>query len=65
MSGRACCSECGRALPKPKAVRLHAVETVDLESMSDAELYAYRKRTAIPEDLRFFLRLNLSPALRA
>jgi hypothetical protein len=33
--------------------------------MTDAELFAYRKKTAPMEDLRFFLQADLSPSLRA
>ncbi len=46
---------------KPKAV----IDPVDTADMTDAQLYAHYKRTALSEDLAFFLRLpSLSPALR-
>ena len=37
---------------------------VDPATMTDAELYAYYKRTALTEDLRFLLRGRMSDALR-
>jgi hypothetical protein len=57
-----CCVTCGRALPKPKTAAIPA--TVDTSTMSDTELFAHYKRTAIAEDLRFILRTDMSAELR-
>jgi hypothetical protein len=46
--------------PRPKPIPAG----VDTDRMSDAALYAYYKRTAPAEDLRFFLRARMSDALR-
>jgi len=62
MAGHSC-PTCGRALPKPK-VRT-ADPAVNLKDLTTAELYAYYKRTALIEDLRFLLRVRMSPDLRA
>jgi hypothetical protein len=51
-------------LPAPKADRGRAVGPVDTAGMTDAQLFAYYKRTAPTEDLRFFLRGRLSDGLR-
>jgi hypothetical protein len=51
-------------LPAPKAARVRPAVAVDTAGMTDAELFAYYKRTAPTEDLRFFLRGRLSYALR-
>lgn len=51
----------GSDRPKPKAVP----GPIDLADLSIAQLYAHYKRTAIDEDLKFFLRLTLSPELRS
>src|SRR5688572_8279727 len=51
-------------LPAAKAGRVRPAGAVDTAGMTDAELFAYYKRTAPTEDLRFFLRGRLSDALR-
>ncbi len=48
--------------PRPTPARIHPA--VDTAAMTDAELYASYKRTALGEDLRFFLRFRMSDALR-
>lgn len=50
--------------PKTAVRALQAVPTVDTSALSDAELFAYFKRNALAEDLRFFLRGSLSAELR-
>ncbi|MBM3772820.1 MAG: hypothetical protein FJW27_16320 [Acidimicrobiia bacterium] len=50
-------------LPRTTPARVQPAD-VDPVAMTDAELYAYYKRTAPAEDLRFFLRGRLSDALR-
>jgi hypothetical protein len=50
-------------LPCPTRARVQPAD-VDPAAMTDAELYAYYKRTALTEDLRFFLRGRMSDALR-
>ncbi len=57
-----CCPTCGRALPKPKA----SAPPADLSAMTTAERFAYFKKTAPVEDVRFALRagVKMSPALR-
>jgi hypothetical protein len=50
-------------LPRPTPARVQPAD-VDPAAMTDAELYAYYKRTALTEDLRFFLRGRMSDALR-
>jgi hypothetical protein len=58
-----CCPTCGRPLPRPKPAK---AEIVDTAIMSDADLFAYYRKTAPIEDLRFFLRhAHMSPGLRA
>jgi hypothetical protein len=51
-------------LPAPKADRVRPAVAVDTAGMTDAELFAYYKRTAPTEDLRFFLRFRMSDVLR-
>jgi hypothetical protein len=51
-------------LPRTPATRIRAAGVVDRGAMTDAELFAYYKRTAPAEDLRFFLRARMSDALR-
>ena len=51
-------------LPRTPATRIRAAGVVDTAGMTDAELYAYYKRTAPAEDLRFLLRARMSDALR-
>ena len=53
------CPCCGRAYPKPKAAPV-----VDVASLSDKEMFAYFKRTAPVENVRFLLRLGLAPEVR-
>lgn len=48
--------------PRPAPARVRA--SADTAGMTDAELYAYYKRTASAEDLRFFIRVRMSDALR-
>jgi hypothetical protein len=50
--------------PSPKPAQAEPA-AVDPATMTDAQLYAYYKRTAPAEDLRFFLRGGKSPALLA
>ena len=50
--------------PRPKPARVQP-SGVDSAAMTDAELYAFYKRTALTEDLRFLLRVRLSDGLRA
>ncbi len=57
-----CCPSCHQAYPKPKAVKV--VAAVDLATLSQKELFAYYKRTAPVEDVRFMLRVTLSDGLR-
>ena len=60
-----CCSECGRRLPKPQSLSGSITAPTDTARMTDAQLFAHYKRTALREDLAFFLQLSsLSPALR-
>jgi hypothetical protein len=59
-SKRACCESCGRALPAPK----RTAAPVDVATLTDAQMFAYYKRTAPEQDLRFLLRFTLSPELR-
>jgi len=65
---RACCPTCGQTL---KAARLTVPRKpqndgpIDTSELTDAQLFAHYKRTAIAWDLAFFLRLDISPALRA
>ena len=59
---RPCCETCGRTLPQPKP----ASDPTDLDAMTTAERFAYFKRTAPVEDLKFLIRHgNLSPDLLA
>jgi hypothetical protein len=51
-------------LPRAAAGRVQPAVVVDTAAMTDAELFAYYKRTALAEDLRFFLRARMSDALR-
>lgn len=51
-------------LPRTPATRVRVAVVVETAAMTDAELYAYYKRTAPAEDLRFFLRARMSDALR-
>jgi hypothetical protein len=48
--------------PRPAPARV--LPSADTAAMTDAELYAHYKRTAPAEDLRFFLRVRMSDALR-
>lgn len=48
------CPHCQQAIRKPKAPRL--VASVDTATMTDAELFAYYKKTDRIETLRFWLR---------
>lgn len=50
-------------LPRPTPARVRPAD-VDPAAMTDAELYAYYRRTALTEDLRFLLRGRMSDALR-
>ena len=64
------CPHCGQSVSAPSTQRsvrqaLPSIDCPDIDGMTDAQLFAYRKRTALPEDLRFFLRAGMSPALRA
>jgi hypothetical protein len=56
----AACPCCGRAYPKPKAAR----PDVTVANLSDRDMFAYYKRTAPVEDVRFQLRLALPEAIR-
>ena len=58
---RTCCSECGRTLPKPK-IQPGPVNTA---TMTEAELFAHYKRTALAGDLSFLLQFRMSTELRA
>lgn len=51
-------------LPRTTATRVRPAVVVDTAAMTDAELYAYYKQTALAEDLQFFLRGRMSDALR-
>lgn len=60
------CPNCGHAITTAKARKPRLVESSDVSQMSDAELFAYRKRTAPLEDLRFWLNnARMSDQLRA
>jgi hypothetical protein len=50
-------------LPRPTPARVQPAG-IDTAGMTDAELYAYYKRIALAEDLRFLLRTRMSDALR-
>lgn len=52
-----CCPTCGRALPKPKAVKV--ADSIDLATMTDEQLRAHYKKTAPVEDIRFALRVGV------
>ena len=54
------CPCCGRAFPKAKTAPV-----VNVSELSEKDMFAYYKRTAPVENVRFQLRLNLSPELRA
>ena len=54
------CPCCGRAFPKAKAAPV-----VNVSELSEKDVFAYYKRTAPVENVRFQLRLNLSPDVRA
>jgi len=54
------CPCCGRAYPKAKATPV-----VNVAELSEKDMFAYYKRTAPVENVRFQLRLHLSPELRA
>src|SRR5688572_33349587 len=51
-------------LPRATVGRARPAVVVDMAAMTDAELYAYYKRTALTEDLRFLLRFRMSDVLR-
>ena len=51
-------------VPRPTAGRARPAAVVETAAMTDAELYAHYKRTALIEDLRFLLRGRMSDALR-
>ena len=53
--------------PRPSAVKpVKAIEApVETASMSDAELFAYYKRTGLRDDVRFFLTVRMSRAIQA
>lgn len=51
------CPCCGRAFPKPKAV----AAPVALADLPDKDVFAYYKRTAPVEDVKFQLRLTSLP----
>jgi hypothetical protein len=51
-------------LPAARVGRARPADAVDTAAMTDAELFAYYRRTAPAEDLRFFLRARMSDALR-
>ncbi len=51
------CSCCGRPFPKAKAVAV-----VNVAELSDRDVFAYFKRTAPVEDVKFQLRLSSLPA---
>ena len=56
------CPTCGRKFNTHK----QAPTAVDTADMTDAQLFAQYKKTAVAEDLAFFLRCpDLSPELRA
>ena len=46
------CEHCGQTI---KQVKLKAVEHVNVEDMTDAQLFAHRKATAPYEDLLFWI----------
>jgi hypothetical protein len=50
--------------PKPRPAHAEPA-AVDTSTMTDAQVYAYYKRTALAEDLKFFLRGGKSEALLA
>jgi hypothetical protein len=50
-------------LPRPTPARAQPVD-IDTAGKTTAELYAYYRRTALAEDLRFLLRTRISDALR-
>jgi hypothetical protein len=50
--------------PKPRPAPSEPA-AVDTTTMTDAQVYAYHKRTALAEDLKFFLRGGKSEALLA
>jgi len=53
------CPCCGRAFPKAKAAPV-----VNVAELSEKDMYAYYKRTAPVENVRFQLRLNLPERIR-
>jgi hypothetical protein len=50
--------------PTPPAKAPKPVAPVNIDEMTDAELFAYRKRTAPVEDLKFLMSFTMSDALR-
>jgi hypothetical protein len=55
------CPHCSGVLPtKAKAVKAQLSTPVDLSSLSDDQLFKYYKATAPIEDVRFFLRTQLT-----
>ncbi len=58
----ATCEHCGQTI---KVAKLRTVATVNVDDMTDAQLYAHRKATAPYEDLKFWLRMATMPATLA
>jgi hypothetical protein len=54
------CPCCGRAFPKAKLTPV-----VNVAELSEKDMFAHYKRTAPVENVKFQLRLGLSPDLRA
>ena len=61
------CPHCGKSIEPVKRAKPPAdVGSVDTSKMTNAELFAYYKKTGPLEDVRFFIRTGiLSPAVRA
>lgn len=60
------CPHCHQPIKPAKPRKPALVHAVNVDAMTDAELYAYRKKTAPLEDLKFWLRnAIMSAQLRA
>jgi len=60
------CPHCGQTIKAPKPSKPQLAESTDTATMSDAQLFAYYKRTAPLADLRFWLNnAVMSESLRA
>jgi len=60
------CPHCGQTIQPSKPRKPRLAESTDTASMTDAQLFAYYKRTAPLSDLRFWLNnARMSDQLRA